>query len=139
MISFPALFEELGGGVTPPEDDTIGELTTALDVVKLLEGKPADGKRVFAGVTPEGGPMGLRVSLDGKSAPETLELDEVCDFAEHLAEKSLVESCTGAKAKREEARAKAAAKAAKADAGVKPDAGAEPPPDAGTVDAGVTP
>lgn len=123
LISFPALHEALAGDAEAPgEDDTVREVVTALDVQKLSEGQAVDGKRIFAGLTQEGFPVGVRASVDGKTPPIDLELDEVCDFAEHRKDSVMLERCGVAKAEREVARAKAAARA-----------------DGGVRDAGVTP
>lgn len=136
LISFPALHEELAGseGATP-EEDTVDELVTTLDVERLIEGKIVDGQRVLAGLTLQGTPVAARISMDGTKAPVLLELDEVCAFADDAKSTPLQQRCVVAKTQRDEAKAKAAAAAAKAAAR-----------DAGTVtvtaaaaDAGVTP
>jgi hypothetical protein len=95
-----------------------------------------NGQRIYAGVTLEGPPwrnrgrmpVGVRASIEGELAPVELELDEVCDFALHLQNAFMLERCGVAKAQRDEARAIAAARAAKADAGTPPslDAGGAP-------------
>jgi hypothetical protein len=135
LLSFPALLEELSAGVTPLTADTVLELSTELDVGKLLEGKPVDGQQLLGGVTPDGVPVAVRIALDGKSTPTPLDLDAVCDFAEQVQNAPMREACAVAKARRDEANAKAQAKAAQRAA--KADAGA-PPPDAGA-DAGGAP
>ena len=132
LLSFPALHDALAGTDAPDGEDTVHELTTALDVEKLIEGKVVDGLKVYAGIGLNGTPMAVRVSMDGKLAPTELELDDVCEFAEQLKSSKLLERCVVAKAAREEAKVKAAAKA---DGGV--DGGLSP--DAGLVDAGVSP
>lgn len=130
VISFPALHEALAGTAAPPgDDDTVRELATQLDVQRLIEGEVVEGKRIFAGLTQEGFPVGVRASVDGKTAPVDLELEDVCDFAEHRKDVVMVERCGVAKVEREKAKAAAAAKAAKA---AKADAGS-------AVDSGVTP
>ena len=133
LISFPALLAELSGSAAPLSEDTVLELSTELDVNQLLEGQPAEGQKVFGGVTPDGIPVAVRVALDGKSAPTTLDLDAACDLGVALANAPMREACVVAKTRRDEAAAKAqvkaaekAAKAAKADAGAPaPDAGAD--------------
>ena len=143
LISFPALHAELAGeGQTVPEKDGVVELATVLDVEKLFEGPVAEGKRILAGFTPEAVPVGARVSIDGKTPPEILELDAVCDFGAQLKNKRFAALCVTAKAKQEVARVNAEAARAKAEAAkAKADAGV----DAGVavvdavVDAGVTP
>ena len=107
-------------------------LDTVLDVEHLLEGKVLDGGRIFAGVSLAGLPVGVRASVDGKTPPAALDLDEVCAFGEALKAGAMLQPCVGARAQRDDARARAAAKAAKADAG-------GPPLEGGAVDAGVSP
>lgn len=127
VISFPALHEALAGTAAPPgDDDTVRELVTQLDVQRLIEGEVVEGKRIFAGLTQEGFPVGVRASVDGKTAPVDLELEDVCDFAEHRKDVVMVERCGVAKVARDAAKAAAAAKAAKADAGFAVDSGVTP-------------
>jgi hypothetical protein len=148
VISFPALHDELAGTAgDPPEEDTVDDLITTLDVERLIEGKVVDGQRVLAGLTLQGTPVAARISMDGKKAPVTLELDEVCTFADETKNTKLQERCVVAKAQREELKAKQAAAAALIAAkAAQRDGGVDGGVDAGmatakavVVDAGVTP
>ncbi len=129
LISFPALHAELAGTAVADDQDTVHDLSTELDVVKIIEGKVNDGQRILAGLTLQGLPVGVQISMDGKTAPLTLDLDEVCAFAVEVKNTKMQERCVVAKAQREEDKVKAAARAAakyqaSLDAGV--DAGVSP-------------
>lgn len=147
LLSFLALHDELGGDAPEPgEEDTVRELSTVLDVQKIIEGKVVDGQRVLAGLTLEDFPTAVRISMDGKAAPVELDLDQTCAFSEELKHARMQERCVVARAQREEQKAKAAAaaalKAAKLDGGVGGgvDAGAvAAAPPAAAADAGVKP
>jgi hypothetical protein len=146
LVSFLAMHDELAGDAEKPEADTVGELTTVLNVRKIIEGKVADGQRVLAGLTLNDTPVAARISMDGKAPPVTLDLDQTCAFADETKNAQLQERCVVAKKQRDEQKAKAEAlaaaeaakKAARLDGGV--DAGtvvATPTP--ASVDAGVKP
>lgn len=134
LLSFPAFFEAKAGTLELGDKDTVRDLSYEFETEHLIEGPVADGKRVYAGMTPEDTIAVMEVSLDGSEAPQWLGVDEGCAFAEKMKNKDLIRGCKAA----QDERARIAAKVIDAgmpDAGV-PDAGV---PDAGTSDAGGAP
>lgn len=125
LLSFPAYFQAIDGTLEVPEKDTVLELSEEFETERLIEGPVVDGKQLLAGVSPEGQPVAIEVTLDGSASPVWPDLDEVRAFAEKGKHAGLVAAVDKAKAERAAYAAKLAAK----DAGVV---------DAGVVDAGVT-